>query len=656
MQRFTRQNRLGIYRVLALFTAIIFITFRYVLPPEAWDPLWLRLIIASIFILGALSTFPFRNWMLNRLTLLGNIMLVIISAWILVLLWQNNLMEEYVLTYFIILFSSIIIFSDFRSLIIFSAANALAGILVAVSVETPLLGMPLFIGSLLLVLLMANIAFGYMIRAFSDARESSRKFQLINATTFEASRDGILLLDEKGEVLEANQQFLELIGFENADSDSYSEELWEAYSQKLQNSSGNSNPDSNKWPILPEGKTQRVYLKAGKILETYTRELNHDKGFSGIMLFFRDISDILSREAELEKSHALISSTLELSGLAILVSDAEENPVLWNDLYLEMWGFSREFLVQADMRQVLEKGFTQIVDDDEVSVNVRDWENSEDEVNYRSIRMKDGRILERTMQRLKLGEADFGRVWFFRDVTDRVMAKEALIQRNFELDSFIYRASHDLRAPVSTVTGFIDLARKEESPDQIKVFLEMINRSVIQLNEFTNRLSSFSRNEREKLAPEWIELSSLIGDLKEQLESRSAKPLEIHLDSDTELFVDVFRLQLIFENLFVNSINYANPEGGKLQIHISVLPSGKDVKLLISDNGKGIPVAYQDKIFNLFFRGNADSTGSGLGLYVARKAARRLGGDLAFNPSFENGAQFILDLSEVSQVRPSQVG
>jgi signal transduction histidine kinase len=118
---------------------------------------------------------------------------------------------------------------------------------------------------------------------------------------------------------------------------------------------------------------------------------------------------------------------------------------------------------------------------------------------------------------------------------------------------------------------------------------------------------------------------------------------------DVKLSNDKTRLKIIINNLLANAILYQKkiPEH-KPYIKISSRQSDHTIFLEIEDNGEGIKPAYQNKIFDMFFRGTANSRGSGLGLYIAREAATRIEGKIRFRSEFGKGTTFIVELKDLS--------
>ncbi|MCR6638525.1 MAG: PAS domain-containing protein [Sporocytophaga sp.] len=106
---------------------------------------------------------------------------------------------------------------------------------------------------------------------------------------------------------------------------------------------------------------------------------------------------------------------------------------------------------------------------------------------------------------------------FARDITQRKKTENEIIQANFELDSFVYRASHDLRAPLRSILGLISLVKLEENEDQRNYYLKLVEKSIDKLDYFISDLTDFSRNSRTEIEIERIDFNATIADCIDNL-------------------------------------------------------------------------------------------------------------------------------------------
>ncbi len=228
---------------------------------------------------------------------------------------------------------------------------------------------------------------------------------------------------------------------------------------------------------------------------------------------------------------------------------------------------------------------------------------------------------------------------------------EALRKVNSELDRFVYSASHDLRSPLSSVLGLINIAKNDPHPDKSE-YLKMIEKSVLKLDSFIRDIIDFSRNARLELTNEPIVLSTMIHDIFEDLRFLENFPLlekEFIDRTQGKFYSDPKRVRIILSNLIANAIKHHHPrliEHAKLTIEAA--DKGGGVQVDVSDNGPGIEQAYLKDIFKMFFRATSRTPGSGLGLYIVKETVDRLNGKISVESTLNEGAKFTVWLPNKS--------
>lgn len=224
---------------------------------------------------------------------------------------------------------------------------------------------------------------------------------------------------------------------------------------------------------------------------------------------------------------------------------------------------------------------------------------------------------------------------------------EALIKINKELDSFVYSISHNLRAPLMSVLGLLDLARNESNNVVIHQYHEMMKSSVCKLDDTLKEILEYSRNARQGLIIGEIDFQKMINDNFERMQfmpgyERIVK--KIFIQGDTHFYSDHFRLSLILNNLISNAIKYSDSSKDSSFIHITINLLPDKVHLTFKDNGIGIEKDYIHKVFNMFFRATEKNEGAGLGLYIVKEAAEKLGGTIELDSQIGKGTVFKIQL------------
>lgn len=207
---------------------------------------------------------------------------------------------------------------------------------------------------------------------------------------------------------------------------------------------------------------------------------------------------------------------------------------------------------------------------------------------------------------------------------------EELIKINRELDNFVYSVSHNLRAPLLSVLGLIQLAQREDTQKLFHQYWEMMTRSIQKLDETVKEILQYSKNSRIAVNYTEIRLGDLIKSSIENLkylDGFDKIDFQVKANQTIPFFSDPSRILVIITNLLSNAIKYRNPYTTcTVVIEISVLP--QEALIVIRDNGIGIDQKLIPQIFNMFFRATERSEGAGLGLYIVKEVIDKLGGKI----------------------------
>lgn len=222
-----------------------------------------------------------------------------------------------------------------------------------------------------------------------------------------------------------------------------------------------------------------------------------------------------------------------------------------------------------------------------------------------------------------------------------------LSERNFELDQLMYKTSHDLRSPLSSIIGLINLAHLDPDPVANKHYLAKIEGRAKKLDEFIRSMLDYARVNRLEVEPEKIEVAgfirSCIGELEYMENFRQIRTDLLVKPQRASIFCDKLRLKIIFSNIISNAYKYLNPEIEsylKIQVRVSL----KEVHLTFEDNGIGIKQEYLPKIFNMFYRATDRAQGSGLGMYIVKQAVEKLHGKIKLDSQYGVGTKIEISL------------
>jgi signal transduction histidine kinase len=237
-----------------------------------------------------------------------------------------------------------------------------------------------------------------------------------------------------------------------------------------------------------------------------------------------------------------------------------------------------------------------------------------------------------------------------RQVQEEMLRKqnEELTKINKELDSFVYSVSHDLRSPLSSILGLVNVAKldQQKSKETVNSYFEMIERSVLKLDETLREILDYSRNARGELIIAEVDLAQLIGNSIDQLKHLKGHgdiKKQINIHGHTALYSDAYRLSVILGNLISNAIKYRDDYKPNQFINISATITPAHVVLVITDNGIGIHPDYLRNVFNMFYRATDRSQGAGLGLYIVKEMVEKLEGSIIINS--ELGKETLISLT-----------
>lgn len=248
------------------------------------------------------------------------------------------------------------------------------------------------------------------------------------------------------------------------------------------------------------------------------------------------------------------------------------------------------------------------------------------------------------------------KVTYGRDITQKKKAEEALHQKNgelqkvnAELDRFVYSVSHDLRAPLVSILGLVNVALLQITDPRQMQYLDMIATTARRLDELVLSITDYSRNARTELLPEKVEITKEVNDAIANLRHmQGAEQIKFRVNSNE---LDVFysdraRIRVILHNLISNAIKYANMLQQPPYVEIDVTVKEGKAIIAIKDNGQGIAEEHHEKMFTMFYRASSNSFGSGLGLYIVKEVVGRLGGKIDFESEEGKGTEFYIELPD----------
>jgi|GEM_PF-4102220 len=220
---------------------------------------------------------------------------------------------------------------------------------------------------------------------------------------------------------------------------------------------------------------------------------------------------------------------------------------------------------------------------------------------------------------------------------------EELQKINNELDHFVYSASHDLRAPLASLLGLINIAEIENPSPSLQEYLNLMRKSINRLDGFIKDILDYSGNSRKDIQVEKIDFIELVNEV--QSNSKMIIGFDrLHVNiqvQDTFIFYsDRERIEILLRNLFSNAIKYQDTQKESSVLTIEIVTTTKEASVKFTDNGIGIEAKHLSKIFDMFYRAAYNAKGSGLGLYIAKETIAKLGGTIRAQSEFGKQTTF----------------
>jgi PAS domain S-box-containing protein len=363
-----------------------------------------------------------------------------------------------------------------------------------------------------------------------------------------------------------------------------------------------------------------------------------------IQVLFHDITERKQVLKELSRSQQLLNQLFENSPMGIVLLDEQFRVRNVNKGFEKLFGFTNE--------QVHKQSLSKYIVPPEVANEASNLNKSaiNGEIDYvESYRIdKNGNKKHLLIYALPVIEANehIGVYGIYIDIGQRVEAENELRTRNLELDNFVYKVSHDLRAPLASILGLINLTKIEVNSSDKEYYISLMEGQVNKLDHFIRDILSHSKNLKMSLSADVVDFNDIVNKCFEDLgylEAASHIERDISIDSGT-FISDKWRVNEIFRNLISNAIKYYNPEISENKVEISIKLHKDHCDILVADNGIGIPEEKIPHVLDMFYRGTETSDGSGIGLYIVQKAVEKLNGELKIESTPMVGTKFQISL------------
>lgn len=227
-----------------------------------------------------------------------------------------------------------------------------------------------------------------------------------------------------------------------------------------------------------------------------------------------------------------------------------------------------------------------------------------------------------------------------------------LMKVNEELDNFVYRVSHDLRAPIASLLGLAEIIDGEEDINKVHELLLLVKKTLEKQDKFIKDILDYSRNSRQEIQAEIIDFHKLLEDIfSEYTFVPQYKQVEFGyiVVQDVFFMTDLYRLRVILNNLISNAFKYLQYHKENAFVKVKVNADAAKAIIEVADNGTGIPANHLPKIFEMFYRATDQQPGSGLGLYIVKETISKLKGEVSIESQQGEGSVFRVSLPNLAK-------
>lgn len=244
--------------------------------------------------------------------------------------------------------------------------------------------------------------------------------------------------------------------------------------------------------------------------------------------------------------------------------------------------------------------------------------------------------------------------WVLKDITSEqeyqqeVRHQRALLEKSRnEMDRIIYSASHDLRSPISSVLGLLNLLSLAHTDQERNEYMFMMQSSVMKLDLLVQNLGRLSKNSNESVKDEKIHFESMLDEIMTELSFHpnfQKIKLQKSLSEKQVFYSDFERIKLVLSNVLKNCLDYFDVNKSQNFADIELICTADKAAIKIFDNGIGISKSNINRVFDLFYRGSDRSKGTGLGLFESREIIVKLGGKIKLHSEYTVGTSIEIEI------------
>lgn len=461
----------------------------------------------------------------------------------------------------------------------------------------------------------------------------------------ETLREGVLIADDSRKIMYTNPALANLLGY------SYEEMLGrEADKLILGESLRNKDHES-----AASDREFQMATKSGNLIwvvTTLSSCLNYNGKRIGTIWTITNIDDLKRKGLEVKRSEKRLNRAQEIAHVGHWDLNFKTGLSKWSAEACRIYGLRPD-----DDVHTFEEWMSFIHPDDLslVQEEIRRGEKDHTDSDFEHrILLRDGRVKHlRSISKFEIDEQKnvIGIYGVCQDVTEIKQAQERILHTTNELETYIYKSSHDMHAPLSSILGLINVSRMEITDATSMQYLQLIENQTKKLDSLrTEFIKVLHINDTYELNQK-VDLNKIIADILQNLRPSagfSRMNIKVNVDPEQKVVTNEFLMRTILQSLIENSIRYQNYNVERSMLRIDLQETDGGTKIIIEDNGIGIDPSIHDKIFDMYYKTSNAQESSGLGLYLVKKAVEKLDGQVHVCSKLGIGTKFTLSFHQMN--------
>jgi PAS domain S-box-containing protein len=411
-----------------------------------------------------------------------------------------------------------------------------------------------------------------------------------------------------------------------------------------------------------------------------------------------EIAERKKAEEELKSSLSLLSASLESTADGILIVDRNGKLTRWNQKFVDMWKIPEEVISTHDDEKTINYVLAQLAAPEQFVAKVKKLYEQPEESSFDQIEFLDGRVFDRYSQPQKISDDIVGRVWSFRDITERKKAEQhqtvtlkqleksnrrlqqentqrikaeeslgklnndlefavaQLSQSNKQLREFDHLAAHDLKTPlrgIGTLAQWLLKDYYDKFDNYGRKQVDLLVRRVRRMDDLINAILQYSTIARNKRNEHHVDLNPLIKSVIANFQPTTNITITVNKNLPV-LACEEEQIRQVFYNLVANAVKFTDKPDGCITIDCE--DEKYFWKFSVADNGPGIEPQHFERIFRLFqtLSNREEAESIGIGLTIARKIVELYGGKIWLTSTVSVGSTFFFTLPKQPTAVPCQ--